>query len=323
MSEPRGMAQAERALGERERAIWSFFEVYKTAGKGRATARPDMGTFLHVNEETRQKDQQLLAFKKNRPALREQRESGPDAFAFENYLTTQAGKYCWFGGELSPTTEFDDWISGADAVVEWPGDGEPIRLAIDFTSTQDANILSRKSDKLEGNVKLKYLRSKVEEEDGRPRELRASMPIVLLGFDESVYRAIAQSEVSPPEELHPLRRLLVEQAASQVDFQLKLLSEKVFESPRARRAKNLMSVREKYFTLSDKSSAEQVRDFFLRLEPSEIDALLNEKMKIRLRDLIRLKDRLAVELQRSQGIALDGGWQEVANQSKTHQMLSG
>ena len=39
---------------------------------------------------------------------------------------------------------------------------------------------------------VKYFRSALEREGGEPKELRASMPIVLLGIDKEGFREIAR-----------------------------------------------------------------------------------------------------------------------------------
>ena len=221
----RSMDLVDRSDEEKDpQAVWSFFDAYKTPGIGSAVSRPDFETFSHVTEDTKQKDRLLLQQKMNRPTLREQKTQGSDAFAFENFLTTHAMNYRWFGGELSPTSVYDDWVSGADAVVEWPCD-PPIRLAIDFTSTVQDKTFWRKSDKLEGNVLVKYFRSHVERENGQPKEMRVSLPVVLLGFDDSVFRKIAE-EQEPMSPDHPFRRYLLEQALIQIQTQLELFLKK-------------------------------------------------------------------------------------------------
>jgi len=317
------MSESRNAGRETERRdVWAFYDAYKTAGEGNAVPRPDIDSFSHVDKETKRRDRELLKKKQNRPGMRIQRETGPDAFAFENFLTTMSQEHRWFGGELTPTTEFDDWISGADAIVEWPGDGEPVRLAIDFTAAEDIETFFRKSDKLEGNVRLKYVRSAVEEEDGRPKELRAFMPLVLLGFDQSVYRSIAERK-DDPDEHHPIRRLLIEQAASQIDLQLRLLIEKAFESPRAKRSKKLEGALQNYRSLGKDFTTTQTIDFISTLDEREIDAVLNAKNKQRLGDLLRVKGQLTKETERAQEIELNEEWKRIAEQSKTHQILSG
>jgi hypothetical protein len=205
-------------------AVWSFFDAYKISGSGKTVARPEIDTFQHVSEETKRRDRALLESKMRRPQLREQKAQGSDAFAFENFLTAEALNHHWFGGELSPTSIYDDWISGVDAVVEWPGD-PPVRLAIDFTTAVQDKTFLRKSDKLEGNAQVKYFRSRLEIEQGVPKEMRVSMPIVLLGFDDSIFRKIAQDQ-EPMSGNHPLRRSLLEQALVQIRTQLEILIDK-------------------------------------------------------------------------------------------------
>ncbi|MFA4845009.1 MAG: hypothetical protein WC654_00415 [Patescibacteria group bacterium] len=289
--------QMESRSDKEERDFWSYFDAYKMSGKGATVVRSELRSFQHVTNESRVRDEALLAKKKGRPKMREQKPSGTDAFAFENFLTAQAKRSNWFGGELSPTTEYDDWISGVDAVVEWRAEdgGLPIRMAIDFTSTTQFETLYKKSDKLEGNVTVKYFRSAIENEDGEPKEFRASMPIVLLGLDEEGFREIVRRAV-PLDHHHPLRRLLLEQTAAQVDFQLTELTRFISGTQMARNGRPIDEV---------------------------LDRGVHPKIKQRFHDLSRLKERVDEELVRASLIPIDERWTKIAATSKTHLTLSG
>lgn len=259
--------------------------------------RPELRSFRHVSEESMARDVALLAKKQGRPGMREQKQTGSDAFAFENYLTAEAARCGWFGGELVPTTEYDDWVSGVDAVVEWPAEdgGAPVRMAIDFTTTKQFETFYKKSDKLEGNVVVKYLRSALEAGDDGQKELRASMPIVLLGTDKEGFREIARRG-DPVGPDHPLRRLMLEQAAAQVDLQLDAVAALVNGTQMARHGKSF---------------------------DEALDLGVHPKIKRRYHDLVRLKARVDAELARARGIPLDETWKRIAAASKTHQILSG
>ena len=259
----------------------------------------------------------------NKPFLRQQRESGPDAFAFENFLVTEVMRHHWLGGELSPTTHYDDWISGVDAVAEWTNDaGEPIRLAVDFTSSEQMSTFLKKSDKLSANTQVKYLRSRIEIEQGKPKELRASMPIVLLGFDKEVYRFIAESD-EPLHHEHPLRFLLLEQACAQINLQLTLLVHKVFESQRAKRGKSVGRSQEQYALLGNDYTVDQAIAHVNGLNKELLQIIMNEKDQQRFKNLTQLKICLDKERADSQKIPLNDTWTAIAAQSITHQILSG
>jgi len=282
---------------EGQKSVWSFFDAYKHSGQGRAVARPDSHSFRHVTGESRHRDDAFLSGKMAKHDLVEQNAEGPDAFAFENFLTTEASKNHWFGGELSPTTEYDDWVSGADAIVEWPAadGGSPLRLAVDFTSTAKFETIYKKTDKLEGNVTVKYLRSGVETEEGRPKELRSSMPIVLLGVDKDVFREIAERG-EPIGPNHPFRLLLLEQASAQIDYQLDALRETLAQTRMAKQGKSL----------------------------EQVLGLVKAKTRERFRDLERLKVRVGEELSEARSsVVLDERWERVINASKTHSIFSG
>lgn len=308
---------------QEENRVWTFFDTYKTSGSEKAVARPDLDSFQHVSDETKANDQSLLQKKMTKPSLREQKKEGPDAFAFENFLTSEAMRQHWLGGELSPTTNYDDWVSGVDAVQEWVDEnGEPVRLAIDFTSTDKTSVFWKKSDKLTGNTHVKYLRSRVEEERGRPKELRASIPLVILGVDDPVFRYIAESGELITHE-HPLRRLLIEQASEQIDLQLKMLVQKVFESPRAKRSKGIKESQSKYLSLGKEFNVDQAIDFVHELDPDVLAVVMSEKDQQRLRDLMRVKSCLRAEQTEAQQIPFDPKWTTVLKQSITHKVLAG
>ncbi len=311
-----------KSEGEKQE-IWSFFDQYKVSGIGEALPRPNIDSFSHVTEESKKRDKTLVEIKMGNPNLREQTLSGPDAFAFENFLTTNTKEYNWLGGEITPTTEYDDWISGSDAIVEWVGaDNQPIRLAIDFTASITHDVFTKKAEKLEGNVSIKYLRSKVEKQDGLPKEMRVSVPLVILGFDNMVYQAIAEQN-QPMSPDHPLRLLLLQQASPQIDIQIFFLVEKIFTSNRAKRDKGRSDSQEKFKALGGEFTAEQATQFIHDLDEGVINAVMKPKTKKRLLDLIAIKAVIDKEYEQASQTTLSDTWQRLAALSVTHQILSG
>ncbi|MFH1405227.1 MAG: hypothetical protein ABIH21_03980 [Patescibacteria group bacterium] len=303
--------------------LWSFFNEYKTPGIGKAIARPDIDSFSHLPDQTKEKDKALLEQKQAHPGLLVQHETGPDAFAFENFLTTQAHNNNWFGGEFSPTNVYDDWISGADAYVEWTDEnGSPVRLAIDFTAAKQFTPFWNKSDKLEGNVQLKYLRSAVEnDENSKPKETKIFIPIVILGVDSSVYRLVAKNNDTVGPD-YPLKRLLLEQTKAQIDLQIVLLIHKTFESSRAKRSKGVGDSQNQYKALGDNYSAEQAIKFFTSLDEEVVNAVMNEKQSTRMNQLMRIKKNVDEQVAQAEQIELNDEWQEVVKNSKTHNILA-
>lgn len=305
-----------------ENRLWSYFDRYRTSGVDQAVARPDLASFQHVSEETKIQDQELLQKKMNKPSLRQQKPNGPDAFAFENFLTSEAMRQHWLGGELSPTSQYDDWISGVDAVAEWIDEaGKPVRLAIDFTSTNKTSVFWKKSDKLGGNIHVKYLRSRVETEQGKPKELRASIPLVILGVDDPVFRLIAESRDVITHE-HPLRRLLVEQASEQIDLQLKLFVQNIFERSRAKRSKGTKDTYVRYLSLGKDFRVDQAMSFVHSLDQELLNVVMGEKDQQRFHALTRVKASLDVERATVQNISLDDKWKNILKKSITHHVLS-
>ena len=313
----------EPNIGGETQEVWSFFDQYKVSGVGEATPRPNIDSFSHVTEESKERDKHLLERKMKNPTLREQVLSGPDAFAFENFLTTNTKKYNWLGGEITPTTEYDDWISGSDAIIEWVGlDNQPIRLAVDFTASITYDVFAKKTEKLEGNVSIKYLRSKVEKEDGKPKEMRVSVPLVILGFDNVIYQAIAEQN-QPMSSNHPIRLLLLQQASPQIDIQIFFLVEKIFTSNRAKRDKGRGDSQEKFKALGNEFTAEQAAQLIHNLDEAVIDAVMKPKTKKRLLDLIAIKALIDKESKQAGETPLSDTWQRLATASVTHQILSG
>ncbi|MCA9389488.1 MAG: hypothetical protein KC585_02670 [Candidatus Magasanikbacteria bacterium] len=289
MSESRFLNPFLTHSAETAKSIWHYFDQYKTSGEGKAVERPNIESFTHVSETSKLRDSVLLQKKMSRGGLSQQFIDGPDAFAFENFLTTVAMKHQWFGGEMSPTTDYDDWISGADAYVEWLDDDQkPIRMAIDFTSTKHFRVFMKKSEKIEANCQIKYLRSRIEYEHDKPKELRASMPIVVLGAEEDTFKLVAKED-KPITESHPLRRLLVEQAYSQIHLQMELLHE--------------LQQDEKSKTADTQSKTAA-------------------KRQQRYEDLQAIRSQLQKVLRLTQDIALESEWKNVAESSITQRTLS-
>ncbi len=310
---------------EAERRLWSYFDSYKYSGKGDACTRPELDTFNHISDERKERDDALVEKRKNRPGLRQQREGGPDAFAFENFLTAHMIRCEWFGGKTSVTTEYDDWISGVDAVIEWPSTiegGEPVRMAIDFTATERTEVFVSKSNKLEGNVRVKYLSSSVEtNEDGSQKQLTSVMPLVLLGFDDSVYREIAErdEEIGPE---HPLRVYLLQQASAQIDLQIILLTQKAFESARARRNEEAKEVVNLIAQKGDDLTAQEILDLMGHFDDETMNEVMSKRNRSRFEDLARIRNALEIALARTKDIQINDYWKNLMALSSTHQVLS-
>ena len=177
----------------------------------------------------------------------------------------------------------------------------------------------KKSNKLEANIHVKYLRSRVETEHGQPKELRVTLPIVLLGVDIPVYRLIAEKQDVLSHE-HPLRRLLLEQATAQIDLQIKLLVQAVAGAKRNKGAKDLQ---EQYLPLGKDYTVDQAINFMHGLSTKSLGMIMSEKNQQRFKDLTRLKNRLDAELTTAQSIKLDNEWTTAVKQSITHHVLSG
>lgn len=309
--------QAERGFHQDP---WVYFDAYKKSGEGQAVKRPSIDEFSHVTDETKRKDAALVEKKQSKPHLREQRETGADSFAFENFLTAKAIEHGWLGGEVSATTDYDDWVSGADAVVEWASeDGEPLRLAVDFTAAKRESVFFSKADKLEGDVVVKYLRSKVE----HGKEMRARIPIVILGFDKTVFEHVALSgeEIGPQ---HPMKRLLLEQASAQIKMQIRLTIERGFSSSRAHRSKKLdVELKNQILGVTDETPGEEFIRLYRSLDKQALDEIFHPKYQERIGRLFRLDVKVEEELEAArESIPLSLVWEQLAQSSRTHNILS-
>ncbi len=306
--------QMESRSEKEERDFWSYFDAYKMVGKGKAIGRPDMAAFHHVTDDSRQRDLELLAKQQHRENLTQQRETGPDAFAFENFLITHAQANRWFGGELYPTTEYDDWVSGADAVIEWKIAGKaPVHLAVDFTVAEEFDAFYKKSGKLERGITIKYFHSDHDE--------RLTIPVVVLGFDKSVFELVAKQDVPMTPE-HPLRRMLMEQVQAQVDLQILLITKKAFSSRHVRNAKPLQPAYQLYLSFGEQLTASQAIQSLEGHTETTLDMIMNRKTQELLRNLYNVKAVVDEEMLRATALPVDEEWQKKMENSVTHNVLS-
>lgn len=158
--------------------------------------------------------------------------------AVEAMLNVELDLSNWFGGVTFRTTRYDD-MKGVDAVIEWNAEetyGFVPRLAVDFSGSENSGRVAEKLDKLKNGTRVKYFRSQVErDDDGSEVEMTLEkMPTVVLGIDAALTEGIGQfallhkttraGKERLPARLfaeHPIRQLLLEQAAVQIDKQIR------------------------------------------------------------------------------------------------------
>lgn len=158
--------------------------------------------------------------------------------AVEAMLNVELDRSDWFGGLTFRTSQYDD-MKGVDAVIEWSAKdtyGFVPRLAVDFSGSENPGRVAEKLDKLKNGTRVKYFRSQVERDDnGDEAEMTLEkMPTVVLGIDAALAEGIGQfallhkttrdGKERLPARLfaqHPIRQLLLEQAAVQIDKQIR------------------------------------------------------------------------------------------------------
>lgn len=213
---------------------WSFFDRFNLPPKEAEARRPSIYDFGHVKlDRTVNADKYLLRLKeRHRHAEEDERRRNPKSFdesqpsgtVFEEFFVEAMREGNWMNGELFRTSEHDDWWNGVDAVIEWPSPeegGKPVRMAVDFSTSNSAMGIGKKLETINGMAKLKYFRSPLERnEEGKPAEMRTFFPKVILGADTEIMKAIARKGEMPGHD-HPLRTLMLRQAKKQIDVQIR------------------------------------------------------------------------------------------------------
>lgn len=145
--------------------------------------------------------------------------------AMELFLGVELEEQRWFGGEVVRVAAADDFANSLDLAMEWPEDEElgiVPRLAIDFTTAEGDQTISKKLAKLGKGTSVNFFRSKVEDYEGRVEDI----PMVILGLNGDVLSevgaALLRGEKMSPD--HPLRALLLRQAEIQVGLQIRKLA---------------------------------------------------------------------------------------------------
>src|SRR3989339_543342 len=160
----------------------------------------------------------------------EKKETPELAFGdlLEAFMQVELSRQNWFGARFVRVSKFDDYDNGIDGVLEWSGDHPEtsFRLALDFTVAANDDVLKKKLGKLQRGNRVRYFQSSVKDARGRTYETSLSnLPMVILGVDRATLRKILEETNTDREKLaeHPIRALLVEQAAIQTGLQVREL----------------------------------------------------------------------------------------------------
>lgn len=156
----------------------------------------------------------------------------------EAVLNNEAEMSNWVGEDAYTfqTFEYDDFFNGVDTVVEWEPDedGEPPRLAIDFTTASDQGNVREKFDRIRNDLdkkdnylaQVKYYFSDAKGEF----ESIDHVPHVVVGLDQDRMKMLAEDlHESEKGELgeHPVQLVLFEQMDKQLSSQLMYVARKL------------------------------------------------------------------------------------------------
>ncbi len=149
--------------------------------------------------------------------------------AFERISRTWAPLLGWFGpkAEVRPTSEYDDYVNGVDAVLVLPGEKSPefIALAIDVSRNADEARLADKLDRAMNHVTgaTKPMMIKYFEHKNIRGQLESIIPVVI-GVDsrdcqqiiETFGQVIRLTRLRKQNELSPKQKSILEQKVAEL-----------------------------------------------------------------------------------------------------------
>jgi len=118
---------------------------------------------------------------------------------------------------LSETSDYDDWINGADAVLE----AGPFKIMIDFTCQKDKKRLHKKIEGINARIergelgKLKYFKSQVD----KRKHALIMLPIVIIALSATTMRELLDLYLTGKKkelENHWARSAIAEEIIAQV-----------------------------------------------------------------------------------------------------------
>lgn len=226
--------------GDTEAAALYLREIYR----GR-DVQPSIDEFTRVPLAKREADKKLEREleMKYKMSMGRETTATEEGGVLEQFLICEMDRNDWLGGSMFRTTRFDDF-KGIDGVFEWDEKdrfGRYPRLTVDFTTSLLPERVALKRQKLLMGGDVQYYRSPFEtDEEGEEKELSLhGLPVVILGIDKAFMPRIAGLAKSQEKgsalrdgkrvreikaqafNEHPLQILLLEQAISQVDVQVR------------------------------------------------------------------------------------------------------
>jgi hypothetical protein len=186
-------------------------------------SKPSPKESIHVKPEEKINDLDRLKRAKDRSRGEplEKKINYIRAKIFEALLNTLIELY-WIPDEafITETSEFDDWLNGADAILET----RSLLVIIDFTSQQDREGLRRKVEKIfqridQGTLgSLKYFKSQFTQKMLPPRQM---IPSVIIGLSQANIESLLSlylSKKTTEIKNHWIRHAIAEEILRQANF---------------------------------------------------------------------------------------------------------
>lgn len=205
-------------------------EILKRAKK-MEKSRPVLGDF--VNDQNKNEIARNQAWlEKTKKNFQEKTDR---ATILEYAILDQAERSNWLGENCYTieTTEYDDTANQVDFVVEWEEDGEIVRLAVDVTTSESADVLWKKESMIQEGIEsgkmaqVKYFQSEI---DPDTKGTISGIPHVVIAMNKEGIQSLAKDLVTKkpielaksPEQLLILKEISV-QMTDQIEMALDLL----------------------------------------------------------------------------------------------------
>jgi len=201
-----------------------------------------------INEENRKADKRKIKDLEEEWSYQRGTDSKRRGNLVERFLIEEADRSEWLGALITPTSKFDDYMGGIDAVAEFEIDEQDaeeygikagiFRLGIDITGARSRHTLKKKRSKHRYGTTAKYFRSQVEWDEEKDKPLETSLfrlPSVAIGFSaarldslEDFAEKSIQNKQKGKIEIHPqtykehaVQSLILDQIFEQTGGQLR------------------------------------------------------------------------------------------------------
>lgn len=256
------MAEEKMPLSESEEKI---FSLAKDDERGR---RQEIDFADVYRDEEISRDMSFI--EKNK---RYERQKTSRAVILEYLLVKHMESSDWLGGSalVSRSCEYDDQINHVDAIIEFNATQEPLRLAVDITSSENDLGIEDKINQIKNEIAIgslstvKYFESQIDGSKGRLRRI----PRVILALDNEQIQKLSEADqslkkkemVDRPEQLLlilEIKRQMMDQIRYGIGLIFQRLSDnyKLIDVPGKDELKKMIAA-ENYIT----GDAEKLLDF--------------------------------------------------------------